>query len=98
MPLADVPSPKLPNGGGQSDVLKLLDAADIANGAVNDVPAVAKHPQLAARQRWSTAETPGGVIPVLLPPHGLMNATPARVPALGEHTAEILAELDAAQT
>ena len=77
-------------------LLQLLDAAGIANGAVNDVPAVANHPQLAARGRWVTAETPAGPVPALLAPHNLANAPGemGRVPALGEHTAEILAELN----
>src|SRR5437764_810371 len=35
-----------------AQVLTKLDAAEIANGAVNDVPAVMQHPQLAARKRW----------------------------------------------
>ena len=79
----------------QARLLQILDAAGIANGAVNDVPAVADHPQLAARGRWVTAETPAGPLPALLPPHNLAGAVSqmGRVPALGEHTAEILAEL-----
>ena len=77
-------------------LLQLLDAAGIANGEVNDVPSVANHPQLAARGRWVTAETPAGPVPALLAPHNLANAPGemGRVPALGEHTAEILAELN----
>ena len=80
----------------QAQLLELLDSAGIANGAVNDVPAVANHPQLAARGRWVTAETPAGPVPALLAPHNLANAPGemGRVPALGEHTAEILAELN----
>jgi len=78
-------------------VAAALEHADIATGVVNDVPEVAAHPQLAARERWTTVATPGGVIPALLPPHNLAGA-PARmgtVPALGEHTEEVLGELDA---
>ena len=80
----------------RAQLLELLDRAGIANGAVNDVPAVANHPQLAARGRWVTAETPAGPVPALLAPHNLASAPAAmgRVPALGEHTAEILAELN----
>ena len=79
----------------RADLLRLLDAAAIANAAVNDVPSVAAHPQLAARHRWSEADSPAGPIPALLPPHNLSNAPPrmGRVPALGEHTAEVLQEL-----
>ena len=79
----------------QTEVLARLDRAGIANGAVNDVAAVAAHPQLAARNRWIKVESPVGSIPALLPPHNLLHAPPrmGAVPALGQHTQEILAEL-----
>jgi itaconate CoA-transferase len=72
-----------------------LDAAGIANGAIRDVKGVAGHPQLDARQRWAAVESPAGEIPALVPPHNLAHAPACmgRVPALGEHTAEILEEL-----
>jgi len=72
-----------------------LTAADIATGNVNDVPAVAEHPQLAARKRWTTVQSPGGEIPALVPPHNLMSVQPrmGAVPALGEHTLQVLNEL-----
>ena len=79
----------------RADLLDLLDRADIASGALNDVAAVVAHPQLAARSRWVEVSSPVGMIPAFLPPHNLQRA-PARmsaVPALGEHTEEILAEL-----
>ena len=72
-----------------------LAAADIPTGTLNDVPAVSEHPQLAARGRWTIVDSPVGVIPALVPPHNL-SGTAARmdaVPALGAHTAEVLAEL-----
>ena len=78
-----------------AEVTTSLTRADIPTGAMNDVPAVAAHPQLAARRRWATVDTPGGPIPALLPPHNLQHAPPrmGAVPALGEHSAEILSEL-----
>jgi itaconate CoA-transferase len=79
----------------RSEVLRLLDEASIANSQMNDVAGVVKHPQLAARRRWVDIDSPAGAIPALIPPHNLEHA-PARmgaVPALGEHTEEILAEL-----
>jgi len=79
----------------RSEVITRLDAAKIANGEINDVAAVARHPQLAARQRWANVQSPAGEIPALIPPHNLDGA-PAQmrpVPALGEHSQEILAEL-----
>ncbi len=78
-----------------SEVIRRLDDADIANGAVNDVPAVVNHAQLVERGRWVDVSTPNGMIPALIPPHNLLGA-PAHmgaVPALGEHTRQILAEL-----
>jgi crotonobetainyl-CoA:carnitine CoA-transferase CaiB-like acyl-CoA transferase len=81
----------------RAEVLRLLELADIPTASVNDVPAVAAHPQLAARGRWTTAGSPNGDIPALVPPHNIARA-PARigrVPALGEHTRDVLGALDA---
>ncbi len=80
-----------------ANVLAALDDAGIANAQVNDVAGVARHAQLKARGRWTTVQVPGGEIPALLPPHNIQGLEPAmgRVPALGEHTEEVLAELRA---
>jgi crotonobetainyl-CoA:carnitine CoA-transferase CaiB-like acyl-CoA transferase len=82
-------------GHARSEVTDWLERAGIAMGIVNDVAAVAAHPQLAARDRWTTVGSRAGAIPALVPPHNLRRAPPAMgaVPALGEHTAQILAEL-----
>lgn len=69
-----------------------LDAAQIANAGVNDMQDVWAHPQLAARDRWREIATPAGTVPALLPP-GREDAPMGAVPALGEHTETILAEL-----
>ncbi|WP_186224787.1 CaiB/BaiF CoA transferase family protein [Burkholderia gladioli] len=77
------------------EVLDRLDTARIANAQMNDMQAVWQHAQLTARQRWTMVGTPAGEIPALLPP-GLSAADAPRmdpVPALGEHTDAILAEL-----
>jgi itaconate CoA-transferase len=78
-----------------SEVIARLDFAEIASGAVNDVQAVANHTQLAERGRWVKVPSPNGMIPALLPPHNLLGAPShmGRVPALGEHTQQVLAEL-----
>jgi itaconate CoA-transferase len=79
----------------RSAVIDKLQAADLPMASVNDVPAVASHAQLASRKRWTTVDSPGGEIPALVPPHNIGRVTPrmGRVPALGEHTAAIRAEL-----
>lgn len=78
-----------------SVVIARLDDAEIANGTLNDVQAVANHTQLAERGRWVEVPSPNGMISALLPPHNLMGAPPhmGAVPALGEHTQQVLAEL-----
>ena len=79
----------------RSEVMDLLAQADLATAAVNDVPAVMGHRQLESRDRWVSVASPGGEIPALLPPHNLRGTAPlmGRVPFLGEHTAEVLAEV-----
>jgi itaconate CoA-transferase len=81
----------------RAEAATLLERAEIASGAVNDVSEVWNHPQLAARHRWVEVDSPVGKIPAMLPPHNLQQAAPSMeaVPALGQHTAEILAELGA---
>ncbi len=79
----------------KAEILARLDEADIANGTVNDMSIVKEHAQHAARKRWVNTASPAGMISAFVPPHNLMRA-PARigaVPALGEHTQEILAEI-----
>ena len=72
-----------------------LEAVGIANARMRTPAEFAAHPQLAARDRWRDADTPGGPVRALLPPV----TTPGReaamgaVPALGQHTAAIRAEL-----
>jgi len=76
-----------------------LDEAGIGYGRMNDMADLWAHPQLAARQRWREVGSPVGPIPALLPP-GANPAFEARmdpVPALGQHSEAILAELGFAQ-
>lgn len=76
-------------------VVARLDAAQIANARINGMAEVWGHPQLAARDRWRQVETPAGAIAALLPPATLSTcvARMGAVPALGEHTGAVLAEL-----
>ncbi|MGQ0647717.1 MAG: CaiB/BaiF CoA transferase family protein [Gemmatimonadaceae bacterium] len=77
-----------------AEVIERLERAGIANAVVNDVPGVARHPQLAARARWAQVSTPTGWIPALIPPHNLADYPPVMgpVPALGEHTETVLGD------
>jgi len=83
----------------RAEVISRFEQADIPTGAVNDVPAVVAHAQLAARGRWTEVAGPNGSMPALVPPHNLASARPrlGRVPTLGEHTADVLAEVRALQ-
>jgi len=69
-----------------------LDAAGIANAQVNTMADVWAHPQLLARQRWTTVGTPAGPVPALLPP-GCTEARMDPVPALGQHSRLVLGGL-----
>jgi itaconate CoA-transferase len=77
------------------DVLARLDAAQIANARMNTVQEFLDHPQLAARDRWRTVQSPAGPIRALLPPFGMSDTEPQMgpIPAVGEHTNAILGEL-----
>jgi len=76
-------------------VVAKLDAADIANARINTPQEVWDHPQLKARNRWREVGSPAGPIPVLLPPVTMpgFEARLDPVPAVGEHTDCVLAEL-----
>jgi itaconate CoA-transferase len=83
------------SGMNAEQVLARLDAAGIANAHVNDMHDLWQHEQLQARGRWVEIDSPAGRLPALLPP-GLPSTMEARmdaVPALGQHTHSILAEL-----
>ena len=77
------------------EVTRRLEAADIANARLNGMQDFWDHPQLAARGRWTKVGSPGGVIDALKPPFNLSEFEPRMdaVPALGEHTHALLAEL-----
>ena len=78
-----------------ADVLARLEAASIANAQLRDMHEFAAHPQLAARNRWRDVESPVGPLRSLIPPVSSREADfrMDAVPALGEHTEKILAEL-----
>jgi itaconate CoA-transferase len=78
-----------------AEVIEKLESAQIANAQVNDMHDLWNHPQLKARKRWVTVNTPAGPIPALLPP-GANKSFDYRmdaIPDVGEHNAAIIAEL-----
>ncbi|MBE1535627.1 CaiB/BaiF CoA transferase family protein [Actinomadura algeriensis] len=80
---------------GRDELLRRLDEAGVPNATLNDGHGLVAHPQLAARDRWRDVGSPVGDIRALLPPITLAGAEPRMdpVPALGEHTDAVLAEL-----
>ena len=83
---------------GQRDAGELiaaLAAADIAFARVNDLASLAEHPHL----RRINIETPRTIVSYPAPPAIFMGSPRqyGRVPRLGEHTALVKAEIDAAR-
>lgn len=78
-----------------AEVEAKLSAADVPYGHVNTVAELAAHPQLAARERWLEVDSEAGTVKVLADPFNIGGMAKARgaVPRLGQHTAEVVAEL-----
>jgi len=76
-------------------VLQRLDQASIANAHMNDVESFLQHPQLHARDRVRKVGSPRGPLTSFLPAVTIPGVAPVMgaVPAVGEHTDAILAEL-----
>lgn len=79
----------------RQEVIDRLETARIANASVNTMHDVWNHPQLEARQRWGSVDSAVGRLPALIPPatSSAFQARMDKIPALGEHSAEILSEL-----
>ena len=77
------------------DLIGRLNAARVANGQIRTIGELIEHPQLTARSRWSTVDSPVGPIRMLLPPlsDSVAGARPTSIPAVGEDSAEVLAAL-----
>lgn len=71
-----------------------LNAVGVAAAQVKEMGAVADHPQLKARGRWRTVRTEHAEVRALLPPATFdgMELRMGDVPALGQHTRDILLE------
>ena len=76
-------------------VVQRLEQAQIANARLNTMAEVWDHPQLKARGRWADVGTPGGSLPALKPPglNDQFEHCMGAIPALGQHTDALLAEL-----
>jgi len=85
----------LTRGFDSVELADLLDGAGVPAARLNDVAELVDHPQLDARDRWRNVQTPGGPVRGLLPPMTFTDVElpMGAVPALGEHTDTILAEL-----
>lgn len=79
----------------RSEVIDRLEAARIANASVSTMHDVWEHPQLKARQRWSSVDSAVGSLPALIPPatSTAFTARMDKIPELGEHANIILTEL-----
>ena len=80
---------------GRAEITRRLEAADIPYGDLNEVDEFVDHPQLAARDRWREVASPAGPLQAIVPPINL-EGFPGRmdpIPAVGEHTDEVLREL-----
>ena len=78
-----------------ASIQQSADASGIGNSRYNTPSEVVAHPHLVARDRWRPLETPGGSVQALLPPPVISGyeAPMGAVPALGQHTEAVLAEL-----
>jgi itaconate CoA-transferase len=77
------------------EVAALLDQAGIANGRLNEPLDVWNHVQFTARDKWREIRTENGPVRALLPPAQFTDQEAAMgdVPAVGQHTDEILGSL-----
>ena len=69
--------------------IEKLSAAGIPYGSVNRIADVIRHPQATARKMFVDADSPVGAVPLVRFPLAPADR-PRRLPALGEHTREVL--------
>ena len=84
---------------GPEEVLRRLQEAEVPFREVREVRELPDHPQLQERDRWLQVDSPAGQITMLKQPieaPGWQQGY-SRVPALGEHTEDILRELGMAE-
>lgn len=78
-----------------ADICEAAEAAGIGNAVYRTVLEAVDHPELVERGRWGSVDSPVGPVASLLAPFSASTwPTPMEpIPALGQHTAAILAEL-----
>ncbi|MEC5408487.1 CaiB/BaiF CoA-transferase family protein [Paraburkholderia sp. MPAMCS5] len=78
-----------------NEVLRRLDAAAIANARMNSIEEFVDHPQIRERRRTREVQSPVGTQTMFMPAITIAGVEPAMnaVPAVGEHTERVLAEL-----
>lgn len=79
----------------EETIVGRLESADIAYARRNSVAEFVRHPQLADRGCWAEIDSPAGPLRALRPPVRMSGVDPvmAAVPALGQHSEQILGEL-----
>ncbi|HEX4642750.1 MAG TPA: CaiB/BaiF CoA-transferase family protein [Candidatus Acidoferrales bacterium] len=78
-----------------AEIIARLESAQIANASLNTVQEFVEHPQLKARERWTTVDSPAGPLPALFPPVTIEGVETAmnEIPAVGQQSDAILTEL-----
>jgi len=76
---------------GAEELLGRLETARIAYGIMREPGDIVNHPQMLARDRWRTVDSPGGPVLAMLPPITLRgrDARMGPIPAIGQHTGAI---------
>ena len=79
------------SGLDAEELLRRLDEASIAYGLMREPGDIVGHPQMLARDRWRTVDSPGGPVLTMLPPITLRGRDPRMgpIPAIGQHTGAI---------
>lgn len=79
----------------RAEVVRRLEESDVPFGEVNDAGGLAEHPQLEERGRWQEVGSESGNVKLLKLPIIFDEELPdpLPIPAVGQHTAEILGEL-----
>ncbi len=77
-----------------ADLDARLAEVGVPAAQLNDMQGLIDHPQLSARDRWRSVDTPVGPVRAILPPMTFSDVELAMgaVPALGEHTVSVLSE------